>query len=115
MMQPRNELPAIDVDTAAAAGEDSLLLDVREQEEWSGGHAHDAVSIPMGEIPARVDELDRRRRIVCICRSGNRSGRVTAWLREQGFDAVNMTGGMQAWAIAGHPIVDDEGRPGAVV
>ena len=54
-------------------------------------------------------------RIVCICRSGNRSGQVTAWLQRQGYDAVNMTGGMQRWASHGHPVIDDAGQPGGVI
>lgn len=108
-----NELPTIDVD-AAAADTTSYLLDVREYQEWIVGHVDRAVHIPMGEVVGRVAELPRDRRIICICRSGNRSGRVTAWLVEQGYDATNMAGGVQRWAAAGHPLVDDNGGPGAV-
>ncbi|MEO8693183.1 MAG: rhodanese-like domain-containing protein [Acidimicrobiales bacterium] len=114
-MERSNSLPAVGVDTASMTVADILLLDVREDDEWARGHAPTAVHIPMSDVPTRVGELDRARRIVCACRSGNRSGRVTAWLRQHGFDAVNMTGGMQAWAHAGYPIVDDTGRPGAVI
>lgn len=109
------DLPAIDVDTAAASTETCVLLDVREPEEWMSGHAPSAIHIPMGELIARVDEIDRTRRIVCVCRSGNRSARVTAWLLQQGFDAVNMTGGMNAWGSFGHPMINHAGNPGVVI
>lgn len=107
-------LPCIDVD-AAAALTDAVLLDVREFQEWMAGRAPSAVHIPMGEIVDRVGEIDRTRRVVCICRSGNRSSRVTQWLRDQGIDAVNMTGGMNAWASAQHPMVNHAGNPGVVI
>jgi rhodanese-related sulfurtransferase len=107
-------LPAIDVDAAASAVDD-VLLDVREHEEWIRGHAPEAVHIPMTELPARLGELDRSKRIICICRSGNRSSQVTRWLCGQGFDAVNMSGGMSAWAAHGHPLVNLAGNPGLVI
>lgn len=111
-------LPAVDVDHAAAAvttSSDVVLLDVREYQEWMAGHAPLARHIPMSELPARLAELPRHARIVCVCRSGNRSGQVTAWLSAQGFDAVNMTGGMQRWASHGHAVVNHAGNQGTVI
>ncbi len=113
-MMPATDLPTIDVDAAHAAA-DALLLDVRERDEWTLGHAPDAVLLPMSELARRVDELDTSRRIVCICRSGNRSARVTAFLIQQGYDALNVAGGMYAWASAGHPVVTSAGGPGVVI
>jgi len=110
--------PAIDPDQAAAWAEgacDVVLLDVRENQEWTAGHAPTARHVPMIELQARVEELPRDARLVCICRSGNRSSQVTAWLLRQGYDAVNMTGGMARWASHGHPVIDDSGQPGAVI
>jgi rhodanese-related sulfurtransferase len=108
------QLPSIDVETAAAST-DALLLDVREFQEWMAGRAPSAIHIPMGEIVDRLGEIDRSRRVVCICRSGNRSSRVTQYLLDQGFDAVNMTGGMNAWASAQLPMVNHAGNPGVVI
>ena len=108
------ELPSIDADEAFSDPA-AFLLDVRENDEWRAGHAANAVHIPLGEVVGRVDELPRDRRIVCVCRSGNRSGRVTAWLLEQGFDAVNMRGGMTHWAAFGHPLVNQTGALGVVI
>ena len=91
-----------------AAG--ALLLDVREPEEWDGGHAPDARLVPMGEVPARRDELPHDRRIVVVCRSGGRSAAVTDALRRHGLDAVNLAGGMCAWTAAGLPVVVEPAR-----
>ena len=113
-MRAANELPFIDVGAAAATRSTVVLLDVREDDEWVAGHAPEAVHIALHDLPSRVGELDPGRRVVCVCRSGNRSARATAWLRTRGIDAVNMSGGMQAWADAGHPVLDDLGRLGAV-
>jgi rhodanese-related sulfurtransferase len=107
-------IPSIDVDTAAA-DRDRPLLDVREYEEWMSGRAPHAVHIPMSELVRRVGELDPSRPIACICRSGNRSAQVTGWLRRQGFDAVNVAGGMSAWAAHGHAVVNHAGNPGVVI
>jgi rhodanese-related sulfurtransferase len=74
-----------------------VLLDVREAEEWRFGHAPTAMHLAMRKLQARVGEIDQAKRIVCICRSGNRSSKVTAFLLHQGFSAVNMTGGMNTW------------------
>jgi rhodanese-related sulfurtransferase len=92
-----------------------LLLDVREADEWDAGHAPEAVWIPMGELQARVDELPRDRRIVAICRSGGRSHTVAAALLDAGFDAVNLDGGMRAWAAEDYDVVASDGLPGTVI
>ncbi len=114
-----NGVPTIDVDEALAAGAgagdgESFMLDVREHQEWMAGHVAHAVHVPMGEVVERVGELPRDRRIVCICRSGNRSGRVAAWLVQQGYDAVNLAGGALQWASLGHPLVNHVGNSGVV-
>jgi rhodanese-related sulfurtransferase len=108
------QIPTIEVDSVASRA-DAVLLDVREPGEWLAGHAPSTINIPMQEVPARLDAIDSARTIICICRSGNRSGQVTAFLRAQGVDAINMTGGMQAWSLAGFPVIGDAGTPGVVI
>ncbi|MGD1170958.1 molybdopterin-dependent oxidoreductase [Mycobacterium seoulense] len=93
----------------------ALLLDVREHDEWCTEHAPTAMLLPVGRVRAREHELPRDRRIVVVCRSGGRSAVVTASLRRSGFDAVNLAGGMCAWAAAGLPVVNQGGDPGLVV
>lgn len=81
-----------------------FLLDVREQDEFTAGHITGSSLIPLGQLARRLDELPRDQRIVCICRSGNRSGTATRLLRNNGLEAVNMAGGMLDWARQGLPI-----------
>ena len=81
------------------AGEKPVVLDVREADELArAAYPFPVVHIPMGELPARVGELPRAEAIVCACRSGARSASVVGFLRRQGFDAVNLDGGILAWA-----------------
>jgi rhodanese-related sulfurtransferase len=90
----------------------AVLLDVRENDEWAAGHAPAAVHVPMGQVPQRLDELATTlpdRPVHVVCRSGGRSAQVTAYLAQAGWDAVNVDGGMQAWAAAGRPMVAESG------
>jgi rhodanese-related sulfurtransferase len=93
----------------------AVLVDVREKEEWSAGHAPEALFIPMGHIEARIDEIPTDRTAVIVCRSGGRSNAVTQLLTSHGVDAVNLAGGMHAWEQAGFPVVTDAGEPGRIV
>jgi rhodanese-related sulfurtransferase len=93
---------------------DALLVDVRNDDEWAIGHAPAAVHLPLGDLHKRHPELPTDRRIVVICRSGARSARATEALVGAGYDVVNLTGGMQAWAALGLPVVTETGDPGAV-
>lgn len=77
-----------------------LMIDVREPHEWEMQHLPGVRKIAMGSIPATLDELEpfKEQEVVLICRSGNRSGRVTAYLEQMGFQhARNLAGGMLAW------------------
>lgn len=88
--------------------ERAVLLDVRENDEWAAGHAPGAVHVPMGQVVQRLDELTTafsERPVHVVCRSGGRSAQVTAYLKQAGWDAVNVDGGMRAWAAAGRPMV----------
>ena len=82
-----------------------LLVDVREDSEVAAGRIPTAIHIPLGELSARLGEIDRSRDVIAVCRSGNRSSRATALLRSAGYTVDNMTGGMMAWQAAGLPTV----------
>lgn len=101
-------LPEVAV-TAVPA--DGVLLDVREDEEWVAGHAPGAVHIPMTTLAGRLDEVPDGDPIYVICRSGGRSARVTQYLNGNGWDAVNVAGGMLEWDRAGRPLAADNGVP----
>ncbi len=109
-------VPTVGVD---ALSDSDFLVDVREDDEWQAGHAEKALHIPISEFIARYGELTEAApqdaRVNVICRSGGRSAQVTMYLVQQGIDAVNVDGGMEAWAAAGRPVVDDKGQPGFVV
>lgn len=82
-----------------------FLLDVRTPAEFSGdGHIAGATLIPVDELEQRLSELPKDAPIACICRSGNRSSSACALLAERGYDATNVTGGMNAWKQAGFPV-----------
>ena len=96
----------------------AVLLDCREDEEWAAGHIDGAVHVPMNEIPNRVTHdpgaLTPERQIVVVCKMGGRSAHVAGWLNRNGFDAVNLDGGMLAWATSGRPMISDDGGPSYV-
>ena len=97
------DLPTVSpAEVAAAAAEGWMLLDVRTDEEWATGHIPGAVHIPMQELRERLDEVADR--VVCVCAVGARSARVTQWLVGQGREAVNLDGGIWAWAQHGLPV-----------
>ncbi|NEA44268.1 rhodanese-like domain-containing protein [Streptomyces sp. SID11385] len=109
-------LPSVGVGELKA---DDFLLDVREDDEWQAGHIEGALHIPMSDFVARYGELTEAApqdgTVNVICRSGGRSAQVTMYLAQQGIDAVNVEGGMQAWEAAGKPVVDDKGAAGFVM
>ena len=95
-------------------GDELSVIDVREQVEWDHGHIDGAVHLPMTEFVDRRAELPDGRLLV-VCRVGNRPARVTAYLVQQGYDAVNLDGGMVDWAAAERPMVSETGAPPQVV
>jgi len=94
---------------------DAVLLDVREADEWSAGHAPTATHLPMSELTARVGEVPEEDPLYVVCRSGARSARVVAYLSGQGRPAVNVEGGMQAWAGAGRALTAGGDRAPEIV
>ena len=90
------------------------VLDVREDLEWDYGHIEGAVHIPLGELADRVDEVPEGQTLV-VCKVGGRSARAVAWLGHQGYDVVNLDGGMLEWADAGRPMVSETDSPAVVI
>jgi rhodanese-related sulfurtransferase len=93
----------------------AVVIDVREPQEWSAGHAPQARLIPMGEVEARLDEVRPDVTAVIVCRSGARSNTVAQFLSSHGINALNLSGGMRAWEQAGLPVVTDDGGPGRII
>lgn len=84
---------------------EATLIDVREPDEWAVGHVAGARHIPLADLPTRLAEIPRDQPVLLFCRSGNRSGKATAFLRQQGYaQATNVEGGIIAWQGAGLPV-----------
>ncbi len=89
--------PVTDYETVV--GSEGQLIDVRQPDEVAVGTLPGAVNIPLDTLPDRLDELDRSRRVVLLCRSGGRSTSAAELLTAAGFtDVVNLAGGMLAFA-----------------
>ena len=104
-MQP-HDVPTVSVNDIPAG---ATLIDVREDDEWAAGRVEGAVHVPMNQIPQRLnyepETFASDQPLVIMCAVGGRSSHVTAWLLQNGVDAVNLEGGMSAWMAAGRPIV----------
>jgi len=87
----------------------AFLLDVREDDEWAAGHAPDAVHVRLGELGARVGDVPRDREVYVICRSGIRSAYAAQALAGVGLNTVNVADGMTGWAVAGRPMISEDG------
>lgn len=106
------EVPTASVSEMPSDG--LVLLDVRESDEWQAGHAPEALHIPLRDVPARMDELadyPDDRPVYVVCRTGGRSAQATAFLNANGYEAVNVAGGMKSWQTEGRQVVAD--HPGA--
>lgn len=85
---------------------DAVVIDVREPGEFAQSHILNARNIPLGELAARMKELERfkERAVIVSCATGSRSGSAAALLRKNGFtNVVNLAGGVAAWQQAGLP------------
>jgi hydroxyacylglutathione hydrolase len=97
--------------TRSPAG--SLVIDVRQANEYAAGHVPGSIHFAAGSLPDRLDDLPRDRPIVTICASGMRSSIAASLLRSAGFDDVSwVASGVPAWEAAGYPIARGE-RPTA--
>jgi rhodanese-related sulfurtransferase len=86
------------------------LVDVREPYEHEAGRLADDVHIELNDLPAEAGSFDRERPLVFYCRTGSRSALATQAFAAAGFDAHNLTGGLQAWVKEGRPIEPADGR-----
>lgn len=72
----------------SAINEGAFLVDVRNRDEFAGGHAKNTVNIPLGEIQTKLDEFKNKKQIVVFCRSGNRSAQAKSILEQNGIKNV---------------------------
>jgi rhodanese-related sulfurtransferase len=91
------QLTAKEVENLLSEDKSLNLIDVREVEEVREGKIPTAVNIPLGLLEFRMNELDKKKEYILVCRSGGRSGRAAEFLENYGFNVINMTGGMLSW------------------
>lgn len=85
----------------------TLILDVRTADEFAAGHIRDAKNIPLKELKARIDELEKfkARPVVVVCAKGLRSAKATTQLNKAGYtEAASLLGGLDAWQSQGLPV-----------
>jgi rhodanese-related sulfurtransferase len=97
------QVPEIGIEELADLHPEVQLVDVREDDEFRSVHVPGALHIPLGEVPARIDDVPTDGTVYVICARGGRSAKAVEHLRANGIDAVNVAGGTVAWAEAGHP------------
>ena len=85
---------------------DVVLLDVRDDNEYSSGHIRDSIHIPVSSLQKRINELEKykNKKILAYCRSGNRSNTACRTLNKKGFENIsNLAGGITSWTSADLP------------
>ena len=87
-----------------------LVLDVREPSEYSAGHIAGSTLIPLHQLSSRMSELPKDREIICVCASGSRSGSAARRLTSDGYNVLNLSGGMSRWQHAGLPVKKGTGK-----
>jgi len=88
----------------AAVGNLGAILDVREADEFAKARVEGAQNLPLSELPHRLNEVSRDQTVYVMCLSGGRSAQAVSHLSEQGYDVVNVDGGISAWYQNGLPI-----------
>jgi rhodanese-related sulfurtransferase len=108
-------VPSVSASDARTMVDDgAVMVDVRTTNEWNAGHAPFAIHVALPDLGSRLGRIPKNKRVVVVCRSGNRSRGATKQLIAAGYDAVNLSGGMHAWRRVGERLVDRSGRPGNV-
>ena len=97
-------LSAAEAKTRLDADHSLFVLDVRQPEEFRSGHIAGATLVPLDKLGQSLGKLPQDKEILCVCRSGSRSGAAVRQLNGAGYNALNLSGGMMSWQRAGFPI-----------
>jgi molybdopterin/thiamine biosynthesis adenylyltransferase/rhodanese-related sulfurtransferase len=106
LQQVKGEIDEVDSSQALDSLRDSVIVDVREREEWDEGHLPGAVHVPRGHLESRIESAapDKSRPVLVYCASGNRSAFAAKTLEELGYDhVVSLAGGFTDWKRNGNP------------
>lgn len=100
------QISPLEVKEKVGEGTPFLLLDVREPWEYEAAHIPGSVLIPLGQLQARMNELDPNQEIVTVCHHGIRSQTALAILVQNGFQNVkNLSGGIDAYSLTADPTI----------
>lgn len=114
---PQRPSPArvsnVDAATALTRHRDGVpIIDVRDAREWRAGHIPDALNLPLNGLSPH--DVPSGGPVLIICRSGSRSAQAAGNLAAAGIPALNVVGGMTAWAAIGGPMQAETGQPPTV-
>ncbi|GAC69317.1 rhodanese-like domain-containing protein [Gordonia soli] len=98
------QVPVTDLPDDFSEETGRVMLDVREDDEWAAGHIRGALHIPLGDVPARIDEIDPDAELLVVCHSSGRAMRVLQYLDQIGYEGVCVRGGMVDWVQSGKPV-----------
>jgi rhodanese-related sulfurtransferase len=87
--------------------QDALVVDIRDKKEFSTGHLANAMNIPFSNFAQRMNELDqhKHRPVILVCKTGTTVSVAAKMLKEKGFNAVRLNGGMMEWNSQNLPVV----------
>lgn len=97
------EVTVDELDAALSAG--ALVVDVRETDEYVGGHVPGAVHVALGSVPGSIDAFRSDGTTFIICRTGGRSMKACEFLNEHGVAVANVAGGTIAWVTSGRDVI----------
>ncbi|MCU1541815.1 MAG: sulfurtransferase, partial [Arthrobacter sp.] len=97
-------MKSISVQELAALGQDALIVDVREDNEFAAVRVAGTTSIPLSRFVQSLADVPAPGAVYVLCAAGARSAQATAYLADHGYDAVNVTGGINEWQLAGLPV-----------
>ncbi|MFA6988489.1 MAG: undecaprenyldiphospho-muramoylpentapeptide beta-N-acetylglucosaminyltransferase [Candidatus Gastranaerophilaceae bacterium] len=99
------ELSPQEVVSHNTSDKDYIIIDVRESAEYQDGHIKNSTNIPLSLLLNEYQAIQRKKPIVLVCRSGNRSLKALSFLKDQGFNnIINLKGGINAWQKAGYKL-----------
>lgn len=103
-----SEVTAVEVQRALTHGDEIVVIDIREQNEWNLGHATPAIYIGRGVLESQIEaRVPRDARVVVMCASGNRSALAARTLETMGYTSVaSMAGGFRDWVASGGAVAD---------
>ena len=97
-------MKSISVKDLAALGDATEIVDVREEDEYVTVRVPGARSIPLSRFVQSLAEVPASGTVYVMCAAGSRSAQAATYLEDQGYDAVNVTGGIMKWQDEGYPV-----------